>query len=334
MKISASIYSNKQKPLEELVLELDAHGIDMLHVDCRDDDFVLEDLEKIRSISKTPIDLHIISSTPEKYFPAIEKLGIEYVSFQYENLNQLPQLNHKGKTQYGLSITSGTSIEVFEKAKNDYSFIVMMSTVPGKSGGIFNRSSFQKIIEFKYLYPRIKVHVDGGVNDEIGYILRLLGVNTVVTGSYLMNHESIGIGLLSFHKTLNSTQNFKVSEFAVPVSYLPVLKQDQLNFIDTLVTIENYGLGFALITDELGRLNGIISHADIRRGLIRNIENLNNVDVKSIINTIPVSINEENTVSDIIKLLNELNFIVLFLPVVTKNNMLTGVVLLNNLTRV
>lgn len=334
MKISASIYSNKQKSLEELVIELDAHGIDMLHVDCRDDEAVIQDLEKMRSISTTPIDLHIISSMPEKYFPAIEKLGIEYVSFQYENLNQLPQLPAKGKTQFGLSITSETSIEIFEKAKDDYSFIVMMSTVPGESGGVFNQSSFQKIIDFKHRYPNIKVNVDGGVNDEIGYILRLLGVHTAVSGNYLMNHESLGKGLLSFHQPPNTNVSFRVSEFATPVSYLPVMQQDHMSFKDTLLTIENYGLGFALITDKNGKLTGIISHADIRRGLIKNIENLNTIDVTGMINTKPVSIKDWNSVSDVIKLLNELNFIVLFLPVVTEDNILSGVVLLNNLTRV
>jgi pentose-5-phosphate-3-epimerase/CBS domain-containing protein len=344
MKISASVYSNKEKALEDLVRELDAHEIDMLHVDCIDDEKVFDDIARIRKISKTPVDLHIISSSPEKYLAKIEELQIEYVSFQYENLKSIPALPKNTKTQFGLSITSATSIDDLDKLKvlpigEDlggacFSFVMMMATVPGKSGGEFNRESFQRIIEFKNRFPKISVHVDGGVNDEIAYILRLLGVHAVVSGSYLMNHDSLSAGMLSFHKAKKEHNNFRVSEFATPVKYLPVLKTSSLNFKQILETIEQYAMGFVLITDEQGKLTGVVSNADVRRGLLKNLNDLNNVNAETVINAKPVRIGEGATVSDIIRLLNRLNFIVLFLPVVDEQNILKGAVLLNNLTRV
>lgn len=344
MKISASIYSGKDKPLELLVRDLDAHEIDMLHVDCADNENVFDDIARIRKISSTPIDLHIISSTPEKYFQCIEELKIEYVSFQYENLKTLPVLPQKSKTHFGLSITSATSIDVIDKLKvlsfgEDlgevaFSFIMMMSTVPGQSGGEFNRESFQKIIEFKNRFPKTRVHVDGGVNDEIAYILRLLGVNAFVSGSYLMKHESLGAGMLSFHKTPSEHRNFRVAEFATPVQFLPVLKKSSLNFKRILQTIEKFALGFVLIVDDEEKLVGVVSNADVRRGLLKNLNDLNAVKSETVINQKPISISENATVSDIVCLVNELNFIVLFLPVLDEKNILKGAVLLNNLTRV
>lgn len=334
MKISASIYSNKEKGIEQLVRELDTHEIDMFHVDCVDDDKVFDDIRLIRRISSTPIDLHIISSEPEKYLARIEELKIEFVSFQYENLKQLPCLSKNSFTKFGLSVISTTRIDVFEKAKDDYSFIVMMTTTPGKSGGVFNRETFQKIIEFKNRFPKTRIHVDGGVNDEIAYILRVLGVNAIVSGSYLMNHESLSTGMLSFHKSPNGHHTFKVSEFATPVSFLPVLKESGLDFKTILQTIEKFALGFVLITDDKGKLTGVLSNADVRRGLLKNLNDLNTVKAESVINKNPIRIKETSTVSDIVHLLNELNFIVLFLPVADDNNILKGCVLLNNLTRV
>ncbi len=334
MKISASIYSNSQKSLEELVRELDAHSIDMLHVDCADNKKVFDDIASIRKFSHTPIDLHIISSEPEKYFPQIEELQIEYVSFQYENLKQIPVLPSSSKTKFGLSVISPTPVEVFEQAKNSFDFIMLMSTVPGQSGGTFNRDSFQKIIDFKQRFPKTKIHVDGGVNDEIAYILRLLGVNTIVSGSYLMQHESLGAGMLRFHQSPNGHKSFSVAEFAMPVQLLPVLKKPELSFLQVLQTIEKFALGFVLITDEEGKLQGVVSNADVRRGLLKNSDNLNGVSVNSIINNKPISITETATVGDIVRLLNELNFIVLFLPITDEKNILKGAVLLNNLTRV
>lgn len=335
MKISASIYSSKEKTPVQLVRELDAHGIDMLHIDCTDNDKVFEDIAAIRQISSTPIDLHIISPTPEKYFKQIEELGIEYVSFQYENLQQLPVLPTGTKTKFGLSIVSGTPVSVFEQAGAGFSFIMLMTTVPGQSGGQFNRESFQKVIAFKNQYPNIQVHVDGGVNDEIAYILRLLGVNAVVSGSYLVNHQSLSAGMLSLHKTqADGHSNFTVSEFATPVANLPVLVNHNLQFTTILQTMDKYAMGFVLITGADGKLQGVVSNADVRKGLLRHTGNYNAVTAADVINTNPVFVNETATVAQIIRRVNELSFIVLFLPVVNNNGTLTGAVLLNNLTRV
>jgi ribulose-phosphate 3-epimerase len=336
VKISASIYSNKEKDLEKLVRELDAHHIDMFHVDCADNDKVFEDIASIRKVSSTPIDLHIISSEPEKYFDRIEKLKIEYVSFQYENLKKLPVLPPGITTKFGLSVLSSTSLDVIENLKESgYSFVIIMCTTPGKSGGTFNGDSFQKIIEFKYRFPKTQIHVDGGINDQVAFILRLLGVNAIVSGSYLLNHESLGAGMLSFHKTPNNKpDSYRLADFAVPVKYLPVLKNASADFKTVLQAIEKFALGFVAITDENDKLEGIISNADVRRALLRNLNDLNKVQLNSLVNTNPVSIIEKASLADMIKLLNELNFIVLFLPVVDDENHLKGAVLLNNLTRV
>lgn len=318
----------------QLAQELDAHEIDMLHVDCRDNDKVFEDIAAIRKISSTPIDLHIISAEPEKYFDRIEELKIDYVSFQYEELKQIPQLPAGSQTKFGLSIISSTPVTVFDKVKDSFSFIMLMATVPGQSGGEFNRESFQRIIEFKSRYPKVGIEVDGGVNDEIAYILRLLGVNTIVTGSFLMNHESLGAGMLSFHKKPTGHKNFTVAEFATPAKYLPVITNEQLSFKTVLQTIDKYALGFVLITDTNNKLTGIISNADVRRALLKNLEDLNAINPHQLINSSPVVVAETATVADVVRLLNSLNFIVLFLPVVDENKVLKGAVLLNNLTRV
>ena len=86
MKISASIYSNPDKTIEDLILELDSCHVDYFHVDCNDDLSVFDDIKRIRKISKTPIDLHIITDDPNKYFELIRIHKIEVVCFQIENV--------------------------------------------------------------------------------------------------------------------------------------------------------------------------------------------------------------------------------------------------------
>ena len=88
MKISASVYSSKNQSLPDIIKDLDVHGADLFHIDCNDELRVFDDIAVIKQLSKTPVDLHIISSEPEKFYSKIEELKVDYVTFQYENLKQ------------------------------------------------------------------------------------------------------------------------------------------------------------------------------------------------------------------------------------------------------
>ena len=167
MKISASIYSNKDRTLENLIKDLDNYNVDMLHVDFNDKKNELNKIEKdikqIRNLCEKPIDLHIISDTPNKYSKFIKDNKIEYVTYQLENIVEELNINKSNHTKYGIAITSNTSINQFDKYKNFCDFILLMTTTPGESGGKFNNINFKKIREFKSTYPSKKIHIDGGV---------------------------------------------------------------------------------------------------------------------------------------------------------------------------
>ncbi len=336
MKISASLYSNKEKDLESLVRELDAHGIDMFHIDCFND-AVFKDIEKIRAISQTPIDLHIIHEQPELMFDLVDKYKVDFVSVQYNEQIKGPFFRKNETTKWGLAITMNDSLTAVSENAQNIDFVLFMASEPGISGKPFDRANFQRIIDFKQQFPKVKIQVDGGVNDRIAFVLRVLGVNSIVSGNYLMNREYLGVGMLNLQKapSLQVEENdFKLADFMTPVKYLPVIEEADLSISKVLQTIETYGMGFVLINDVEGKLKGVISNADIRRGLLKSLDNLNEVDVRRMINTLPVVIREDQTLTDMLHLLNDLSFIILFLPLTDSGYHLKGAVLLNNLTRV
>jgi pentose-5-phosphate-3-epimerase/CBS domain-containing protein len=336
MKISASIYSNKEKDLETLVRELDAHGIDMFHIDCFDDS-VFKDIARIRAISKTSIDLHIIHPHPESFFTLIDQYKVDFVSVQYNPEIKGDFFRPNGVTLWGLAITLKDSLAVVGSILQRADFALIMASEPGVSGKPFDKANFQRITDFKQQFPQKKVQVDGGVNDRIAFVLRLLGVNSIVSGNYLMKGEYLGVGMLNLHKTpsLQEAENdFKMGDFMTPCQYLPVLTESDLTIKTALETIEKFRMGFVLVNDAAGKLKGVISNADIRRGFLNKLNDLNAVEVSTMINRAPVVIGEDETLTDMLHLLNNLNFIILFLPVVGRDNQLKGAVLLNNLTRV
>lgn len=332
MKISASLYSSKTRPLSPLIKELDQCHVDLFHIDCNDDPSVFDDIEEIRKISNTPIDVHIITDQPEKYFPQIESMELEYVTFQYENLTSKLTFPKAPKTRYGLAITSDTPIEVFADYADQCDFILIMTTTPGQSGGKFRKDNFKKIRRFRTAFPGKEIHVDGGVNHEVGFILRMLGVHSVVSGSYLVNHDSIGAALLHL-KSSAVHSDYQVKDFMIELEDAPVIRDGEHGMKDIIQTIEDYSLGFTMLIDQEGKLTGLSSNADLRRGLLRNIDDLNRLDIHDIVNESPVTISEEATISELLDLIQHKSFLISFLPVVNDDKKLTGALTFINLIR-
>ncbi|MEC7878538.1 MAG: CBS domain-containing protein [Bacteroidota bacterium] len=332
MKISASVYSNNSKSLQDLIKELDSTNIDMFHIDFNDEKIeinkVEQDIIKIREVSSTPIDLHIISKYPSKYDDFLKRNKIEYVTYQYENIEEEFVINPIKQTQYGLAITSNTSIDSFERYKKTCDFVLLMTTTPGESGGKFNKINFRKIREFRNVYSSKTIHVDGGVNDEIAFILRILGVSSVVSGSYLVNND-IAKSLLMLKSSVIHSE-VKVKEFMLSKEECPILN-DTSNFIDVLNKIEEYKFGFVFIEDSKGKFLGLISMADIRKGLINNYENNKEIKINNIINNSPITINENDNINKMLNSTQNHEFLISFIPVINNENELAGSVTFFNL---
>ena len=332
MKISASIYSSKEKSLPDLVKELDDYIVDYFHIDCNDDLNVFDDISAIRKLSKTPIDLHIISSEPEKFFAKIIENNVDLVTFQYENLKKRLEIPKEIKSKLGLAIVSETDIDVFEQYKSAFDFILFMTTTPGKSGGTFNKENFKKIREFHNRYPDKKVYVDGGVTADISFVLRNMGVYSVVSGSYLVNSSLIGNALHNLRSNYYVPSGVHVRDIMMGKNEIPVIAE-KASFADVLNSIEKYNFGFTTVADASGKLKGLISNADVRKGLIKKISDLNKMNVDDIINKNPIKIYDDFTVMEMIEFIKNTKQNILYLPVVDRNNNLTGAITFTNLIK-
>jgi pentose-5-phosphate-3-epimerase/predicted transcriptional regulator len=331
MKISASIYSDKKRPLKDVVLDLVAHQVDLLHVDCNDDVSVFEDIKKIRTWCELPIDLHIITPYPSKYKNLIRDNPVEYVTFQYEDLKEKIEFPSNFTGKKGLAVITPTDVSVFQEYE-DFDFILVMATIPGQSGGVFDTFNFSKIRKFKKIYPAKSVHVDGGVNGEVSFILRNMGVSSSVSGSYLFNGPSIGHALMNLTKR-NVESQFVLRDFMIPLAETPVIHENNLTFKHVLETIEKGKLGFAIVVRENNEFVGIVSNADVRKSLLNSIDDLTNLNVTSMINRDSVGIQEKATVNEMLQLIKKYAFPITYLPVLDEAKNAVGIVTFVNLIR-
>jgi ribulose-phosphate 3-epimerase len=330
MKISASIYSSKGRQLEELVEELAAIGMDFIHVDCNDDLGVEDAIARVRAISTMPIDLHIISGEPEKFYPMIAQHKVEFVTIQYEDLAgrklDLPDLGCK----WGLAITTDTPNEVFAVYQDRCAFILFMTTTPGQSGGTFHASNFRKIRSFRREFPGKRIHVDGGVNAEISFVLRNLGVFCAVSGSFLVNAESVPAAYLKL-LVQKGHNPLRVQDVMHDLAELPILPMAALNAADLLRKIEDFAMGYCLLTDANGKLAGLVTNADVRRGLLKHITDLQALNAHDLVNPNPKFIRQDASIGDMLQTVKSFPFLVQFLPVVDADHQLVGAVNFNNL---
>jgi ribulose-phosphate 3-epimerase len=332
MKVSASIYANPDRKLEDLIQELEEHAIDMFHVDCNDDSAVFQDIETLRKHSKKLVDLHIIAENPTQYFELIETHKPDFVTFQFEQLKKSFVFPKIEGVKFGLSIIADTPNSVIDEYINDIDFVLFMATIPGQSGGSFDKRVFRKIKEFQKKYPNKKVHVDGGVNGEVSFILRNMGVDAVVSGSYLFKFKQLGIAMLNI-KANHVDSKYKIADFMWGNEDVPKIREKEANFAMVLQQIEKFNFGFALIVDEKDVLKGIVTNADVRRALLQNLNDLNAIKLQDLLNTNPILINENKNVVELLKLVKKQSFPITVLPVIDNNNKLTGVVTFFNLIK-
>ncbi len=331
MKISASIYSDKNRPLKEVIEDLMEHQVDLLHVDCNDDLSVFEDIKRIREMCDLPIDLHIITESPSKYYQELIDNPVEYVTFQYEDLKEELQIPMEVTGKKGIAVITPTSVDAFDEF-NDFDFILIMATIPGQSGGKFDTVNFAKIREFRKKFPGKSVHVDGGVNAEVSFILRNMGVTSAVSGSYLFNAASIGNALMNLTQR-EVESHFHVKDFMIPLNESPTVRMDELSLAEILSSIDYGKLGFTLILDDDGKFLGLVSNADVRKGLLRHLDDLNALRGVELINKSPVTIQEDATVLEMLQLIKQSNFPIMYLPVLNNEGFASGIVTFVNLIK-
>jgi CBS-domain-containing membrane protein len=207
-----------------------------------------------------------------------------------------------------------------------------MATVPGQSGGAFDKINFDKIRRFRKQYPNKSIHVDGGVNGEVSFILRNMGVSCSVSGSYLFNAPSVGHALFSLQgKEIAS--HYQVGDFMTPLDECPIVHHDEQNVRQVLERIDTGNLGFCLVLENTGRLAGLISSADIRKALIRSLDDLQNLNVAMMLNPSPLTIKDTNSVLEMLHLIKSSSFPVMYLPVVNSLGHAVGIVNFANLIK-
>ena len=187
--------------------------IKYIHIDIMDGYFVekntenLFDMKAICKHANKKIDVHLMVKKPKIFITNFLKYNPDIISFHIEseeNISENISLIKSHGIKCGIAINPDTDIHTLKNYVENIDVILIMSVVPGKGGQKFINSTFKKIklIKEKLLKinPKIKLEIDGGVNNLNSKSLNKSGADILVSGSYLINQKNIKKASISLLK--------------------------------------------------------------------------------------------------------------------------------------
>ena len=191
--------------LRETIRIFEKVGIDYLHIDVMDGEFVpnfglgSDYIRGLRELTKIPLDIHMMVASPEYKFKWVGIQSTDTVSIHYESTTQI-QRALDWLTEFGcrrfLAINPATSIYVLEEVLDYIDGINLLMVNPGFAGQKIVSSTIKKAERLvKFLSDRgkqhIEIEVDGNITFENAKILRNIGANMFVAGTSSVFRGSI-----------------------------------------------------------------------------------------------------------------------------------------------
>ncbi|MBQ7565200.1 MAG: ribulose-phosphate 3-epimerase [Lachnospiraceae bacterium] len=147
-ELMASMMCADYRNLEKEVKELDQGGIDSFHIDIMDGRYVpnyamsLNDMACIRSLTKKPLDVHLMvehpNNTIEIFIKSLNKGDTIYIhpEAEYHPSTTLQKIINAGLTP-GIAINPGTSVETVYEMLRIVKKVLVMAVNPGNAGQMF-----------------------------------------------------------------------------------------------------------------------------------------------------------------------------------------------------
>ena len=208
MQIAPSILTADFCELGKLMEELVSEGIDWIHLDVMDGNWVINKTitfgpSLVRSIrqklgSEIFIDCHLMITNAEETWEQYVDAGANLVIFHIEAVNDANVLIdnlHSSGCQAGIVLNPDTPASEVLPYLSKLDLVLVMSVVPGKGGQSFMPEMESKIREFRLAINNqidsgglpTKLMIDGGIKHYNAALVKSWGIDVAVIGSGIIN---------------------------------------------------------------------------------------------------------------------------------------------------
>jgi ribulose-phosphate 3-epimerase len=188
--------------LGEQIQILEREGIQMLHIDVMDGDFVpsisfgMPLIKSIRRESSLFFDCHLMVTAPERYIQDFADCGADSITIHAEACKDLEgaiEKIHKAGLKAGVAIKPLTPVREISRILDKVDLILVMTVEPGFGGQKYIDHCTEKIAELHAMIEErglnVDIQVDGGINEVTTEIVMQAGANFLVAGSNLFSGD-------------------------------------------------------------------------------------------------------------------------------------------------
>ena len=208
MQIAPSILTAAFCELGKLMDELVLEGIDWIHLDVMDGNWVVNKTitfgpSLVNSIRQKLgpeifVDCHLMINNAEETWEQYVDAGVDLVIFHIEAVsdarNLIDNIHSKG-CQAGIVLNPDTPASEVLPFLSKLDLILVMSVVPGKGGQSFMPEMKSKILEFRSAIDNqinsggksTKLMIDGGIKHHNVALVKDWGIDVAVIGSGIIN---------------------------------------------------------------------------------------------------------------------------------------------------
>lgn len=202
---------------KDIALVHDA-GVDCLHIDVMDGYFVTLTglgeswLEAMRPHIRLPIDVHLMTMSPERFIPRLAPFEVASMTIHLEgrdldeNRDLLERIGRCGARK-GLAISPDTPVSALFPYLESIDDILVMTTQPGEPGSMFIPESLDRIHAVRSLLDRARsragISVDGGLDLERARMCLRRGADKVVMGRAFFHHPHPASVAATVHEMKN-----------------------------------------------------------------------------------------------------------------------------------
>lgn len=196
MKISASIMCADLTNLERECLKLELAGVDRIHIDIMDGNFVpnivlgFDFIRELRKVTGLPLEVHLMTYEPEKYLKYILPNDVQYICIHAEvskNIEYIIDMIKDSGRKAGVAINPSTPLKDILPYLEKIDMITFMTVEPGFAGQPFEQEVIEKIKEIKNIIKKnkydIELETDGHMDEETVPEVVCHGVDVIVAGS-------------------------------------------------------------------------------------------------------------------------------------------------------
>jgi ribulose-phosphate 3-epimerase len=211
-EVIPAILTNDPEEFVALVRKLEAAGVERVHLDICDGEFVptqtisgYEELMRLETSVK--FDVHLMVRNPERFvdhwWSCAQADRFIYHVESTDMFGMLAEHAHSHDHRVFAALNPDSPLEKLEAVQSHCDGVQFMTVHPGLQGQSFLADVLPKMTRYHNRHPDMPIMVDGGITPQTAPPCVAAGATSLVSGSFVIKSDSIEGALAQLRQSIS-----------------------------------------------------------------------------------------------------------------------------------